>query len=67
MKTLKEYVMEQTDQPFTYQIVVSSEALKQAILTESKFVHDNRKIDIDACDFLAHLYLNPDKIIVKDS
>ena len=67
MKTLKEYIMEQTEQPFTYKIVVASEELKQAILKESKFVHDNRKIDIDACNFLAHLYLNPDKIIVKDS
>jgi hypothetical protein len=60
------------------QIIVDSEKVKQDLLAESKYIHDfdrtidigNKKplvigLDIDRCNILSHIYLNPDMIIIK--
>lgn len=62
------------------QIIVDSEKAKQDLLAESKYIHDfersidigNKKtivigIDINRCNTLSHIYLNPDMIVVKST
>lgn len=50
-------------------IYVDTEEIKQQLLNESEFIHDETaiyEIDINKVNLLAHIYMNPDMIIVKE-
>lgn len=49
-------------------IYVDTEEIKQQLLNESEFIHDKTtisEIDISEVNLLAHIYMNPDMIIVR--
>lgn len=48
-------------------IIVDTQKQKDDLIKESQFVHDNRHIDTDKCNTLAHLYLIEDHIEVRES
>lgn len=55
---LKEYI--KTDNNNTIKIAVPTEAVKEELIKESRYIHDHRKIDTEKCNGLAHLYMLPD-------
>ena len=46
-------------------IIVNTIEDKIALLKESEYVHDLGYLDSDKCNTLAHIYMNPDMIVVK--
>ncbi len=46
-------------------IIVDSQELKDRILEESKYVHDQEIENSDMCNILMHLYMNPDMIEIE--
>ncbi len=51
-----------------FRIVVDSEELKEELLKESKYIHDNfsQNLDSDKCKRLMLFYLRPDLVQVKE-
>jgi len=46
-------------------IIVNTIEDKMALLQESEYIHDLICLDSDKCNTLAHIYMNPDMIVVK--
>lgn len=44
-------------------IVVKTEEMKQDLINQSRYIHDQR-ISVDGCSTFAHLYLAPHLIVV---
>jgi hypothetical protein len=40
-------------------MVVPDDTVRQDIINQSRFVHDNRSIDINQCNTVAHIHMLP--------
>ena len=47
-------------------IYVSSDEERQELVEQSRYIHNHRKVDIDKCNTLAHLYICVNEIIIVD-